>query len=236
MICINSIATPRNISTALMYSFAQRPDTHVVDEPFYACYLVKTGVQHPGRPDIIASQPNEPAGVIEHIMTRDAAVVYIKNMAHHLRYVALERILDWRPVFLIRHPRLLISSFSKVIDNPTMGDIGSADQAAQFRYFVSRGLNPVVIDSTELLSNPEFVLGELCSRLGIPFYGEMLRWKAGPRPEDGVWARYWYESVHRSTEFVRSSGEKSELPEHCLPLYRAAMPNYDYLFSHAIKA
>ena len=34
---------PRNVSTALMYSFAQRSDTQVIDEPLYAHYLQHTG-------------------------------------------------------------------------------------------------------------------------------------------------------------------------------------------------
>ena len=40
---------PRNVSTALMYSFAQRRDTKVFDEPLYAHYLSESKANHPGR-------------------------------------------------------------------------------------------------------------------------------------------------------------------------------------------
>ncbi len=54
---------PRNLSTAMMYAFAARPDCAVVDEPFYAAYLAKTGLTHPMRAEILAAQPQDPAEV-----------------------------------------------------------------------------------------------------------------------------------------------------------------------------
>ena len=58
---INAWSSPRNISTAFMYSFAQRPDTTVVDEPLYAHYLSKTDSEagHPGTDEVLASQEND---------------------------------------------------------------------------------------------------------------------------------------------------------------------------------
>jgi len=236
MICINNIATPRNISTALMYSFAQRPDTTVLDEPYYAAYLRLSGVDHPGRGEIMKSQPLESNEVTRKIAGSLSPVIYLKNMAHHVRYVPLQSITEWRQVFLIRDPLLLIASFAKVIRQPTMEDIGSADQVAQFRYFAQKGQHPIVLDAGELLKKPEKVLRELCTLLEIPFYPQMLSWEAGPRPEDGTWAKYWYKSVHKSTGFAAPSAEKPELPAHCKALYDEALPNYEFLFSHAIKA
>ena len=53
---------PRNISTALMYAFAQREDTRVVDEPLYAHYLSsypEAQKYHPGTDDILNSMEND---------------------------------------------------------------------------------------------------------------------------------------------------------------------------------
>ena len=50
---------PRNISTAMMRAFENRPDTVVVDEPLYAAYLARTGIDHPAREAVIASQPTD---------------------------------------------------------------------------------------------------------------------------------------------------------------------------------
>ena len=55
---------PRNLSTAMMRSFENRADCSVVDEPLYAAYLAATGLDHPGRDEVIASQPTDPAVVV----------------------------------------------------------------------------------------------------------------------------------------------------------------------------
>ena len=67
---INLWSSPRNISTALMYSFAQRPDTTVVDEPLYAYYLANTNseAKHPGVPEIMDSQSAEGTEVVNKVI------------------------------------------------------------------------------------------------------------------------------------------------------------------------
>ena len=50
---------PRNISTAMMRAFENRGDCAVSDEPFYAAYLAATGLVHPMREAVIASQPTD---------------------------------------------------------------------------------------------------------------------------------------------------------------------------------
>ncbi|MGB1729713.1 MAG: hypothetical protein ACPHF2_06915, partial [Crocinitomicaceae bacterium] len=74
---------PRNISTTLMYSFAQRKDTKVFDEPLYAFYLSQTNAKdyHPDAELIINSMENNGERVID-LMTDDhkASVLFFKNM------------------------------------------------------------------------------------------------------------------------------------------------------------
>src|SRR5260221_14776170 len=56
---------PRNISTAMMRAFENRPDAAVVDEPFYAVYLARIGAEHPMRAEALASQPTDWRGGVE---------------------------------------------------------------------------------------------------------------------------------------------------------------------------
>lgn len=78
---------PRNISTAMMRSFSSRSDTAVVDEPLYAHYLVKTGIHHPGREEIIKSQDINLETLIPSLIGQvpDGKRIYFeKHMVHHL--------------------------------------------------------------------------------------------------------------------------------------------------------
>lgn len=236
---INLISGPRNISTALMYSFAQRSDTRVVDEPFYAYYLVKTGVDHPGREETIHSMETDVNKVVTTLLRHDERVplLFIKNMAHHYVGIPEEFLFGVRNVFLVRHPRLLIASFAKVITHPTMRDIGVKKEWELFRRIhKEEGQPPIVIDSGEVLKDPHSVLSQLCHHLDIPFEKSMLSWPAGPIKEDGIWAGYWYKNVHLSTGFHTKPGAVNPLPAHCQSLYEEAMPYYQQLVQYSIKA
>lgn len=232
---INLISSPRNISTALMYSFAQRSDTSVVDEPFYGYYLTKSKIAHPGQKEIVDSMEVNPQKIIKALNNNLARpVLFIKNMAHHLIEMDLSFLNKFTNLFLIRDPRKLITSFAKVIPNPTATDIGVQKQFEIFK-MLSPG-NPVVLDSSELLKDPENVLKQLCNKLKISFDKKMLSWPAGPIKEDGIWAKYWYKNVHNSTGFQKPSQSKTVLPENCRELYESTLNFYNQLYSQSIKA
>lgn len=233
---INCIATPRNISTALMYSFAQRDDTQVIDEPFYAHYLKVSGRDHPGRDDVLAHYEQDARVVQSELLRFDAMpVLYLKNMAHHIRQLPLEWLEPLVNILLIRDPKQLIASLAQVLQKPTMDDIGLDTQHAIFAHLAARGQEVRIVDSGELLKNPALVLTVLCRQLGIPMELKMLSWKAGPRPEDGIWAPYWYANVHTSTGFARQKTSDRALPDHCLALYDKALPLYISLYERAIR-
>ncbi len=237
---INAWSSPRNVSTALMYAFAQRPDTRVVDEPLYAHYLTHqpTDTDHPGREAILASQDVRGERVIRELILGPcpAAVVFFKQMTHHLVKLPLDFLEQTKNVLLIRDPRAILASFAKVIPDPELQDVGIRQQVSLFEHLARRGQPPVVVDAKQLLLRPESVLRQLCHRLDIPFYPQMLRWPAGPKPEDGVWAPYWYGSVHRSTGFRPYRERHLNLPEPLETLARAALPYYQRLFEHALLA
>ena len=197
-------SSPRNISTALMYSFAQRRDTKVVDEPFYADYLthVNTKVDHPGKREIINSQSsslNEIVNEIEMFMEKD--VLFIKNMTHHLAKTNVNFSRDWYHVILTRSPQSAYISFKKVISNPTVLDMGYKEQYAIALKFKKKNIPFYILSSEELLNSPKKELENLCDYLKINFDNNMLSWDRGGIKEDGIWAKYWYENVHKSHGF-----------------------------------
>ena len=197
-------SSPRNISTALMYSFAQRSDTKVVDEPFYAYYLthVNTKVDHPGKREIINSQSsniNEIVSKMEMFMEKD--VLFIKNMTHHLAKTNFNFSRNWFHIILTRSPQSAYISFKKVISNPTVLDLGYKEQYAIALKFQKKNIPFYILSSEELLNSPKKELENLCDYLKINFDNNMLSWDRGGIKEDGIWAKYWYENVHKSQGF-----------------------------------
>jgi len=236
MVYINLISSPRNISTALMYSFAQRGDTVVLDEPFYAFYLLTSGANHPGRDEVLRSQSNSEEAVKKEIFSiRNKDVVFIKNMSHHLEVMDESFVDDVVNVFFIRDPRQIIASYAQVIDKPVMRDIGVEYQFNLWQKLVDRKQDPIVLDAGNLLKAPRLVLQRLCERIGIPFEESMMKWHAGPKPYDGVWAPHWYSNVHRSTGFEPQATSSRPLPSHLEDLYQQAKALYEKLLPFSIK-
>lgn len=237
---INVWSSPRNVSTAFMYSFAQRADTTVVDEPLYAHFLTKTETNaiHPKTAEICALMENDGQKVVEEVIfgNYDTSIALFKQMTHHLIQLDLDFILKTENVLLIRDPKRIISSYTKVIQNPTIADIGIKMQYDLFQKLKKANKLAAVIDAKELLLNPPKVLATLCHQLKIPYDTRMLQWEAGPIPEDGIWAKDWYANVHQSTGFipyvekdVRLKGTLADLADEC-QFY------YDYLLNFSVKA
>ncbi|MFT5233332.1 MAG: hypothetical protein ACI9UK_001257 [Candidatus Krumholzibacteriia bacterium] len=231
---------PRNISTALMYSFAQRADTTVYDEPLYAHYLTRTPARdyHPGAEKVIAELENDGNTVIEKLILgkQPTPVAFFKHMTHHLVD------LDWTfmdktvNVILTRDPVDMLPSFAENIEQPTLTDVGYAKHVEVLEYLQERGQTPVVLDSRQVLLDPRQVLEKLCEQVGISFDEAVLSWPAGARPEDGCWAEHWYASVHKSTAFAPYKAKKSPFPDHLKPLLAQCKPLYAQLSELAIRA
>jgi len=234
---INLISGPRNVSTALMYSFAQRDDTKVIDEPFYGYYLWLTGLIHPGRKRIMDSMSNDVHQIIDDILDKDndGRIVFVKNMAHHHINIDLQFLKSIMNVFLIRNPAELLVSFSKVIKQPTIDDIGIKKSWEIYHQLIDIDQQPVVIDSGELLKEPVSMLQKLCSSLEISYDEKMQSWPAGPRKEDGVWAEYWYHNLHKSTHFIKTVPKTVSVPAKLKNVLKEAMPYYEELFEVSVK-
>lgn len=234
-ICLWS--SPRNVSTALMYSFARRSDTRVFDEPLYPHFLRVTGADRPDRDVTMASMDTDGNRVIREVILGpvDRPVAFFKLMPHFL--VDLDRSFmdQCRHVLLTRDPASILSSYTKVIEQPTMQDIGMDDMLELCDYLEARGRLDAVLDAEFVLKNPEGVLRELCRRLDIAFDEKMLHWPAGARAEDGPWAKYWYDAVHASTGFLPWKKKDVLLPDHLNPLYQACLPSYQILRNKALR-
>lgn len=197
---------PRNLSTAMMRSFGSRQDTRCIDEPFYAAYLAMTGLDHPCVDDILRVHDSDPARVSVALSSGPSAtpIVYQKHMTHHM---IPDMPLDWmaatRHAFLIRHPARVIASYRRKMDNVSLDALGYPRQLALYHHARAlTGQDPVVLDSDDVLARPDRVLRDLCAGLSIPFDRAMLAWSPGPKPEDGIWARHWYDRVNLSTGFA----------------------------------
>ena len=224
---------PRNLSSAMMRSWGQRPDTVVLDEPLYATYLAETGLDHPGAAQIIAAGP---AGWDEAVarclapLSDGHTVSYQKQMAHHLLPGHDTSWLDGiRHGLLLRDPRRVLASYTEVRAEVTLADIGLAQQ---------RELLPrcaVVVDAADFLSAPAAYLRAVCDAFEVPYDPRMLSWPAGRRPTDGVWADHWYASVDASTGFGPPPQDTpAELPPHLRPLAAEATAIYEELRGHAL--
>jgi len=234
IICLWSC--PRNVSTALMYSFAQRPDTIVFDEPLYAHYLRVSGVSHPRREQVLESQEHNGQKVVEQIILKHRdRISFHKLMTHFLIDINLDFLSKVSNIIFIRDPKEIIASYSKVIPDPKMDDIGVEMQYELYHYLRKIGKHPIVLDSKYLLKNPELVLQRLCFLLGIKADKKMLQWEMGAREEDGVWAKYWYKNVHNSTGFLPYEKKHVFLKKNNLELSEICTPFYDFLTKKSIK-
>lgn len=233
---------PRNVSTALMYAFAQRSNTHVIDEPFYAHYLhTKYGPHtatstHPGTAEVLASMTTDADQVIREVILGpcDSKVLFIKHMAHHLIQVDLSFLQHTANVLLVRDPKEMLLSLAKVIGTPTLADTGLKAQYDLFHELRAGGQSVPVLDARFLLEGPASVLRQLCEQLGLRFETSMLSWKAGGNPADGVWARYWYTAVHRSTGFEPYRPKSEPFPPELSAVLAACSTYYDALHHEAI--
>jgi hypothetical protein len=235
---INLWSGPRNVSTALMYSFAQRSDTQVVDEPLYGHYLRVARAPHPGLEEVIAAMQNDGEQVIRQVILGPCTrpVLFLKQMAHHLVEIDWGFLQQTVNVLLIRDPQQMLPSLAQNLSEPILRDTSLGIQTELYHHLRRLGQEPPVLDAKQLLLNPPGVLRQLCARLGLPFDEAMLRWPAGPRPYDGVWAPYWYHNVHKSTGFEPYNEKREPFPERLLPLLAECRPHYELLAQVAIQA
>jgi hypothetical protein len=233
---------PRNVSTAFMRSWENRTDTRVVDEPFYAHYLEVTGLDHPGRDEILAHRETDWRRVVEALLEPlppGVEILYQKQMSHHLLpHMGREWLASMTHAFLIRDPAPMLASLEEKLGRFDLDATGLPQQVEIFDDVVRRtGRVPPVVDAADLLAGPEAVLRALCNALDVPFTPRMLSWPAGPRASDGIWARHWYERVERSTGFEPAeAADAPRLDRRLAELEARCRPLYEKLRGHRLRA
>ncbi len=230
---------PRNISTAMMRAFENRSDTVVVDEPLYASYLERNGIDHPARESVIASQPRDPAAAVAGLsapLPPGRRVHYAKHMAHHVpREGDLHWTLHFRNVLLIRDPVEVVASYVRARESCEADDIGLPQQGQLLELWDEHDLDVPVLDAQDFLRAPEAHLRWLCGWLGIPFTARMLSWPSGPRASDGVWAPHWYGAVWSSTGFEPWRPREITLSAHDAAVARECRPTYEALHDRRVR-
>jgi len=231
---------PRNISTAMMRAWGNRPDTFVIDEPFYAYYLKATGKKHPGADEIIASSETGWPNVVAQLtgpIPNARRIFFQKQMAHHL-LPEVDR--EWLGAitncFLIRDPGEVIASYIKKREEPALADLGFIQQAEIFDFVRTRTKStPPIVDAKDVLENPERMLRLLCEAVGVKFSQSMLSWPAGLRETDGVWAGHWYREVAKTTSFQPYRPRQTEVPRRLREIYDRCRECYERLYEYRLR-
>ena len=235
---INMWSGPRNVSTAMMYSWRQRSDTTVWDEPMYGHYLVATGIDHPLREQILQAVPTGRDEIVDEMLNGECPTPlrFFKNMAHHLVGFDLAVVDHLENFLLTRDPRDMLPSLAKGLHRaPTLADTGFDMQSAIVDRLEATGRDAIVVDSRTLLDHPRSVLESLCEHLDVPFEEEMLEWPPGPKAEDGIWGSHWYRRLHATQGFEPYRPKNDPFPSHLEPLYETCAPLYDRLSRLAIR-
>jgi hypothetical protein len=220
-------------------SWGNRPDTFVCDEPFYAHYLLKTRAPHPGADEVIGHQENDWRKVVTWL-TSDVpggkTIFYQKHMAQHLLPEIDRGWLDQvSNAFLIREPREVVASFVRVAGEPCLADTGFPQQLEIFSLVRRRtGHVPPVVDARDVLEDPARLLRLLCQVLDVGFTEAMLTWPPGPRDTDGVWAKYWYDAVLKTTSFQPYQPRNDPVPHHLTGLLEQTQAIYRQLYEHRL--
>jgi hypothetical protein len=231
---------PRNISSAMMRSWGNRPDTFVCDEPLYAHYLLQTRVPHPGANEVLRCQENDWRKVVQWLTESTPSgksIFYQKHMTHHLLPDIDRGWLDAvSNAFLIREPREVVTSFIKIAGDPKLEETGLPQQLEIFNWVRARTRRvPPVVDSRDVLENPQRMLRALCDALEVDFTEAMLSWPPGPRDTDGVWAKHWYDAVLKSTTFQAYRPKNEPVPPQLTGLLREAEKIYEQLYEFRLQ-
>jgi len=230
---------PRNISTAMMRAWGNRADTAVIDEPFYAYYLENTGKKHPGAAEVVTQGEIDWRKIVNQLTAAAPSgkhIFFQKQMTHHLLpEINRDWLVDLTNCFLIRDPREVILSYIKKNPEPELEDLGFVQQCEIFNFVRAKTKSaPPVVDARDVLQDPERILRLLCEAIGVPFDKAMLSWPPGLRETDGIWAKYWYDAVARSTSFQPYQPREGAVPDGLKEIYNECRECYERLYQYRL--
>ena len=132
-----------------------------------------TGAAHPGRAEVLASMNCDGDAVMQALLREQAQQhsvrLFCKHMAHHLVEIDLDFLDRTSNVFLIRDPREMLPSLSIQLPEARLADTSLKQQWQLYSGLCDAGQIPMILDSRELLLDPEGVLMQLCRHLHFDF-------------------------------------------------------------------
>ena len=201
---------PRSMSTSVERYFRERGDCQCHHEPFmYYYYLEKKGKLYPGF-DPEANRPSDLDAIAEMVTTQLASAddhkhIFFKDMSYYIidHLIHLEEMMsNLISIFLIRDPRLSLSSYSKLDPNFTLEEGGLEAQWRHYHFLKEQGLNPIVIDADTIMADPAETMRLICGEANIPFIKDALTWQADETPSDWQQVKSWHAGSIQSTGFA----------------------------------
>lgn len=230
-------AGPRDVATLLMYSFANRKDTIVLDEPLHGYYLGFSGQDRFYRQDVLSNMELDPAKIIDTLVRCDMSKpnLFIKNITNQIIGLQWDFLLHFKNILLLQNPEQMIVQYRKHIPGISLIDLSYEVQYHVLLYLIEQGIEPIVVLDTDLLSRPMEMLDRICKKLDIPFDASMMAWPSGPKQCDGIWAKHWYEKVWASDTFAAFNPQYEPLPAELDFISRKAHLHFDRLAKYAIS-
>lgn len=75
-------------------------------------------------------------------------------MTHHLVNIDLEVLSDTINILLIRNPKDVLISYAKIIEQPSLSDIGIQQSFELYEFLQSKNYHCLIVDAAELLKDP----------------------------------------------------------------------------------
>ena len=243
-------ATPRSTSTAFEWMMRQRGDLACFHEPFGMAWYQGPEARAPRPAPADRRRPEATfhkvwADILEAAERRP---VFVKDMPHHTDHLWTDAFLDRiTHSFLIRDPAKVLASLHRSYQKAGMADgfeaheISFGPQRALFDLLCSRGLAPPVLDSDDLLEDPQTMVRTYCEAIGVPFIADALSWEPGARDEvlwyDGN-DDIWHASLRDSDGLKptpRKAVDPANLPPYLARHYDAFLSHYSALHPHRLR-
>jgi Sulfotransferase domain len=236
-------ATPRSTSTAFEWMMRSRGDMSCFHEPFGEAWHLGEDALWPR----IKSDSPRTKGLTFDSVWQDlqaAAVkgpVFSKEFPHYTDHMWTDKFLShFNHSFLIRDPAKVATSMYTNWPDFLLKEIGFVEQRELFdRCCDDLGKVPPVIDSDDLLKNPQGIVKSYCNAVGIPYIKEALSWKP-IRRDEVLWydGGSWHENVRNSDglkTLPRDYIDISEAPDRVREIYDIILPHYQHLYAHRLK-
>ena len=248
---------PRCLSTAFECCIRQLPSVKVFHEPFSTSYYLsadRKSTQFEDYPTTAGRGFGLVSKDIGDAICRDEYnAVFSKGIAYYIEnrldILKQDGFKESKHTFLIRHPALAVYSLYKSCSSEWNYDPNEAGfkQLFDIYLYVQKNLgdlNPVVVDASDLLMNPEGMLKAYCEAVGLTYKPGMSKWSEPVSHEvlggEPIICRGWHDTVFSSNGIVQSSTRKpipslDSLPQDIVEVIKEAIPIYETLKKVSLK-